>query len=86
MNVPDHLQQRVAELISIETDGADKKRLWAVVMGLVPYVDGNQWCVCAGDNIQAYPCAFGDSPADAMNNFEHAMYRSITETHKGAAK
>lgn len=33
-------------------------------------VDGNQWCALYGDNLQDGVAGFGDSPADAMWDFD----------------
>lgn len=32
--------------------------------------DGNKWCALYGDNLQEGICGFGDSPSDAMYNFD----------------
>lgn len=32
--------------------------------------DGNQWCALLGEDIQSGICGFGDSPADAMAEFD----------------
>lgn len=34
------------------------------------YIDGNQWCALYGDNIQDGVAGFGDSPANAMWDFD----------------
>lgn len=33
-------------------------------------VDGNQWCALYGENLQDGIAGFGDSPADAMRDFD----------------
>jgi len=58
----------------MEADAADKKRLWAVVLGLTPKLDGNQWCILWGDDMQTGVVGFGSCPVDAINDFEKAMY------------
>lgn len=35
-------------------------------------VDGSQWCALYGDNLQDGVAGFGDSPADAMWDFDRA--------------
>lgn len=35
-------------------------------------IDGNQWCALYGDDLQNGVCGFGDSPADAMRDFDKA--------------
>ena len=37
--------------------------------GLIPYKDGNAWCILLGDNIQEGVCGFGYTIIDAMMNF-----------------
>ena len=32
-------------------------------------IDGNQWCALYGENLQDGVAGFGDSPQDAMNDF-----------------
>lgn len=34
------------------------------------YIDGNKWCALYGDNLQDGVAGFGDSPADAMYDFD----------------
>lgn len=55
------------------TDDAGRCCLWAVVYGLAPQRDGNQWYVLLGDNPQEGVIAFGDTPTDAIYAFENAM-------------
>lgn len=33
-------------------------------------IDGNQWCALYGDDLQSGVCGFGDSPQDAMRDFD----------------
>lgn len=35
----------------------------------VPYMDGNQWCILKGDNIQVGVVGFGDTKEDALVDF-----------------
>jgi len=37
--------------------------------GLIPYKDGNTWCILLGDNIQEGVCGFGYTIIDAMMDF-----------------
>lgn len=74
MELPENLFARAAETVSIETDGADKRRQWAVILGARIYPDGDQWCALYGDNIQDGIAGFGPSPAAAIQAFETAMY------------
>lgn len=75
--MPNYLQGELREMLSRESDGANKRRLWAVIFGLTPMKDGNMWCVSSGPNIQEGVCAFGETPDHAIWNFEQAMYERI---------
>lgn len=33
-------------------------------------IDGNQWCALYGDDLQKGVCGFGDSPGEAMADFD----------------
>ncbi len=37
--------------------------------------DGNQWCALLGDDLQVGIAGFGDSPSDAMSNFDSAWHK-----------
>ena len=50
-----------------------KRNQWAVIYGLIPYKDGNQWCVLLGENIQDGICGFGDTPVAAIYEFDKEM-------------
>ncbi len=39
-------------------------------------VDGNQWCVLYGPDLQNGVAGFGDSPAKAMEDFDRNWYSS----------
>jgi hypothetical protein len=54
-NLPDFLHERASEIVTMEADCADKKRLWAVVLGLRPYRDGGH-VVCFNINRPASCC------------------------------
>lgn len=42
-------------------------------LGLIPYKDGNQWCVRWGENIQEGICGFGDTPMKAIADFNYHL-------------
>ena len=46
------------------------------------YVDGNQWCALYGKNIQDGVAGFGDSPQEAMVDFNKAFAASLTDTQE----
>lgn len=64
----------------IEKDGIERRRAWAVVLGLVPEKDGNQWSLLWGKTIQEGVCGFGDTPEAAVWDFEKAMNTPLTAT------
>ena len=41
-------------------------------------IDGNQWCVLYGDNLQDGVAGFGDSPAKAMQDFDRSWLEPLT--------
>jgi hypothetical protein len=73
---PEHYEH-IQELISIEKDGADKRRWWVVVLGLSPKLDGDQWCFLWGEDLAVGVAGFGASPIEAMLDFDRSMYASI---------
>lgn len=75
MNIPDHLHGMCAEILGIESHNATHKGLWAVILGLVPYKDGDKWCVLYGKDLQEGITGFGDTPVKAMYAFDDAMWR-----------
>ncbi len=40
-------------------------------------MDGNKWCALYGDDLATGCAGFGDSPAEAMGNFDAAWYKSL---------
>ena len=46
-------------------------------------IDGNQWCVLYGDNLQDGVAGFGDSPAKAMQDFDKNWTKELAQ--KGAS-
>lgn len=56
-----------------ESIGSYRRMLWAVVLGLVPFKDGNSWCVRYGDDLQVGIASFGKTPEEAMINFDTVM-------------
>lgn len=40
-------------------------------------IDGNQWCVLYGDDLQSGIAGFGKSPALAISNFNRKWYTEI---------
>ncbi len=50
----------------------------SVMLGLIPALDGDQWCALYGPNLQEGVAGFGDSPDEAMAAFDKAWKQSIT--------
>ena len=42
------------------------------------FIDGNQWCVLYGDNIQDGVTGFGETPYKAILAFNSAFHNTIT--------
>lgn len=68
-----HIDAIDAETACINSTAAYRKSLWATVLGLVPFRDGNMWCVLYGPNIQEGMCGFGHTPDEAIIAFEMDM-------------
>lgn len=77
MEVPGFLQARVAEIIGIESDRAERERLWATVLRARIFPDGNMWCCLYGENVQEGIAGFGNTPEQAMWEFEKAMSQPL---------
>lgn len=43
------------------------------LLRLVPEMDGNQWCVFYGEDLQTGIAGFGDTPMQAMREFDKAF-------------
>lgn len=50
----------------------------SVMLGLVPEPDGGKWSVLYGSNIQEGICGFGDTPDEAMADFDRAWKEDRT--------
>lgn len=70
MDMPCHIQNVVHAAAIDESEAAYRRRLWAVVLGLTPKRDGNQWCILYGENLQEGIAGFGGTPDAAMRDFE----------------
>ena len=75
MQLPEHLHARANELLTMEQEGADRRRDWVVVLGLKPVLDGNMWRFLWGDDLQSGVAGFGETVYAAMMDFDRAMYR-----------
>lgn len=70
MIIPDYLHGHVSQLLATDQMCSERKSLWAVILGLVPFRDGNTWSVLLGKNMMEGVVAFGDSPEKAFWEFE----------------
>ena len=43
-------------------------------------MDGNKWCALYGEDLQSGIAGFGDSPAEAMWDFDKAWYAKLPNT------
>lgn len=50
------------------------------------FIDGNQWCALYGENIQDGVAGFGDSPADAVADFNRAWWEKLPDKHTQGAQ
>lgn len=80
LNIPDYMHGNVQDIINLQAEvvscqllEAQRKSTWAVVLGLVPFKDGDSWCVLYGADIQEGVCGFGSTPALAMMAFNDAF-------------
>lgn len=44
------------------------------------FIDGNQWCALFGEDLQSGVAGFGDSPAEAMWDFDKTWYAKLPIT------
>lgn len=72
MEIPDYMHGIVQETLGMENDGAHKRRLWAVILGLQPSVQDGLYYFAWGDVKGS-----GDTPEHAMHAFEEAMYKVV---------
>jgi hypothetical protein len=50
----------------------------STVHRLVPFPDGDQWCVLMGEDLQVGIAGFGETPAKAMDAFDEAFWKGKT--------
>lgn len=46
---------------------------------LIPYRDGNQWCVLLGENLQEGIAGFGTTPYKAVLSFNSEFYKETKD-------
>ena len=79
MEIPAHMYGNAMDVLACELDAAIFRANWAVVLGLRPFRDGDSWCVLMGDDLQEGVAAFGESPHDAMMNFDQEFRSKVKE-------
>lgn len=45
-------------------------------------IDGNQWCALYGEDLQDGVAGFGDSPADAMRDFDRNWFAKLPSSRE----
>lgn len=87
MNIPDYMHGQVQDILQSQQREAERKQLWAVVLGLKPFKDGDHFCVLLGEDLQSGIAAFGKTLEDAMWKFEAEFCKPATLSTKtgGAA-
>lgn len=70
------------EAASIRSQNAQEQQEFNIFSMLNPkiYIDGNQWCVLYGESIQEGVCGFGDSPHQAVIDFNKSWYEKLSTT------
>lgn len=58
---------------------SEQEFLFVKTYGLIPFKDGNNWCVLLGDNIQVGICGFGETPLKAILDFNKNFVRPERE-------
>lgn len=71
------------EAASANSQTAQERALFNLFALLKPELmrDGNQWCVLYGENLQEGIAGFGDSPTDAITDFNEQWYTNLPSTH-----
>lgn len=70
-----YIADMMSRVASIDYDAALRRESWAVIYRLIPYKDGDKWCVLLGANLQEGIAGFGETPEEAIIDFEKAMQR-----------
>lgn len=51
------------------------------LLNLTPFLDGNAWCILWGENLQVGIAGFGDTPYEAVLDFNRAMHKTHEVKH-----
>jgi hypothetical protein len=79
MQIPEYLQDCVAEILAYEFHTAnnlrtvsEQKMRPSFLLHPSIFPDGNKWCALLGNDLQEGVAAFGDTPDEAYRNFDIA--------------
>lgn len=84
--VRDALLSHISNVGNELYDAAEKFNSFAVAYKLIPFRDGNQWCVLLGDDLVVGIAGFGDTPAKAIADFDRQMHTPIAAKAKEGGK
>jgi len=79
--LPEHAQQLAHEMVCHLDNYAIERNTPFVIYGARIFQDGNMWCALLGETIQNGVCAFGETPAKAVQEFNRAWYQTVAETY-----
>jgi len=66
----------IRETLVLEFERAKFLSGQSVMLGLVPFPDGDQWCVRYGDDIMNGIAGFGNTPEEASWDFDKRWYEN----------
>lgn len=72
-------EQVIADLAIQNLDTEREYKLFSMLRPSIT-IDGNQWCVLYGENLQDGVAGFGDSPHDAVMAFNQAWRDKLPAT------
>jgi hypothetical protein len=79
-NVAHYVERAAVTITEVAVRVADAHAAPSAVYRPAMLIDGNQWCALYGANLQDGVAGFGDSPADAMRDFDSNWARSQLES------
>lgn len=63
--------------------GIERSHSYAAIYKLVPFQDGNEWCVLLGENLQDGIAGFGTTPHAAIMEFDRQMFNAKAAQRQG---
>jgi len=67
-NSIDHFQS-VQHQVKLDLLIGEEQMIYVKTFNLMPYKDGDQWCVLLGENLQEGIAGFGETPLKAILDF-----------------